>query len=178
MFAELLCRSSFSFCEGASSPEELVEQAAELGLSAIGLVDRDGVYGLPRAWRHLEDLRRADPDRALPQLVCGARVTVEGGPGLSLLVQNKAGWSALCRLLTRARCAGTLHDSPTEAPHGRAGLEKGRARVPLALVLQAGKAGGLDAIAMGNWEVSQLQQLAHAFPGRVSIALPRYLDGA
>ena len=178
MFAELLCRSSFSFCEGARSPEELVEQAARLGLSAIGLVDRDGVYGLPRAWKHLEALRKESPTRPLPALVCGARITVENGPGLALLVQNKTGWSALCRLLTRARCAGSLHDTPTEAPHRRTGLEKGRARVSLETILQSGRAGGLDAVAMGHWEETDLLRLARAFPERTSIALPRYLDGA
>ncbi len=178
MSAELLCRSSFSFCEGASSPEELVEQAAELGLSAIGLIDRDGVYGLPRAWRRLKELRAENPDRPLPALVCGARVTVEGGPGLALLVHNKAGWSALCRLLTRARCAGTLHDTPEDAPHGREGLEKGRARVALAAVLEAGRSEGLDAVAMGDWSPPDLLRLAEAFPNHVSIALPRHLDGA
>ena len=175
---ELLCRSSFSFCEGASSPEELVEQAAELGLSAIGLVDRDGVYGLARAWRRLKELRATHPDRPLPALVCGARVTVEGGPGLALLVQTRAGWSALCRLLTRARCAGTLHDTPEAAPHGRKGLEKGRARVPFAEVIAAGHAGGLDAVAMGDWSSTDLTRLAAAFVGRTSIALRRHLDGA
>ena len=175
---ELLCRSSFSFCEGASSPEELVEQAAELGLAAVGLIDRDGVYGLPRAWRRLKELRAASPDAPLPQLVCGARVTVEGGPGLALLVQDKAGWSALCRLLTRARCAGTLQDHPESSPHGREGLEKGRARVPLSFILEAGRRGGLDAVALGDWPVPALRQLADAFPERVSIALPRHLDGA
>jgi len=175
---ELLARSCFSFCEGASSPEELIEQAAELGLSAIGLVDRDGVYGLPRAWRRLKELRAADPHRPLPALVCGARVTVERGPGLALLVQTKAGWSALCRLLTRARCAGTLHDSPEAAPHGREGLEKGRARVPLQYILEAGHQGGLDAVAVGAWDPTDLHALASAFPGRTSLALRRHLDGA
>jgi error-prone DNA polymerase len=40
--------SAFSFLQGASSPEALVERAAALGYSAIALVDRDGLYGAPR----------------------------------------------------------------------------------------------------------------------------------
>ncbi|NIV47986.1 MAG: PHP domain-containing protein, partial [Gammaproteobacteria bacterium] len=42
-------KSNFSFLEGASHPEELVETAAGLGLEALALVDRDGVYGVVEA---------------------------------------------------------------------------------------------------------------------------------
>src|ERR1700676_2896682 len=44
-YAELHCRSNFSFLEGASHPEELVVRAVELGLEAVALADRDGLYG-------------------------------------------------------------------------------------------------------------------------------------
>ena len=50
-YAELFSRSNFSFLEGASHPEELIAQAKALGLDALALTDRDGVYGLVRAWR-------------------------------------------------------------------------------------------------------------------------------
>jgi len=47
-YAELHCRSNFSFLEGASHPEELVDRGVELGLQALALADRDGVYGAVR----------------------------------------------------------------------------------------------------------------------------------
>jgi error-prone DNA polymerase len=47
-YAELHCQSNFSFLDGASHPEELVEQAARLGLEAIALTDHDGMYGVVR----------------------------------------------------------------------------------------------------------------------------------
>ena len=47
-YAELHCRSNFSFLEGASHPEELVEEAARLELDALAITDRDGVYGVVR----------------------------------------------------------------------------------------------------------------------------------
>src|SRR5664279_5117887 len=47
-YAELHTHSSFSFLDGASSPEELVEEAVRLGLSALTLTDNDGVYGIVR----------------------------------------------------------------------------------------------------------------------------------
>jgi error-prone DNA polymerase len=48
-YAELHAHSSFSFLDGASDPEELVEQAARLGLDAVAITDHDGMYGVVRA---------------------------------------------------------------------------------------------------------------------------------
>jgi error-prone DNA polymerase len=48
MYVELHTSSAFSFLDGASLPEALVERAAALGYRALGLLDRDGVYGAPR----------------------------------------------------------------------------------------------------------------------------------
>ena len=47
-YAELHAHSSFSFLDGASSPEELAEEAVRLGLDALTLTDHDGVYGIVR----------------------------------------------------------------------------------------------------------------------------------
>ena len=44
-YVPLWCKSNFSFLEGASHPDELVDEAYRLGLPAIALTDRDGVYG-------------------------------------------------------------------------------------------------------------------------------------
>ena len=47
-YVELHAASAFSFLQGASLPEALVERAAALGYPALALLDRDGVYGAPR----------------------------------------------------------------------------------------------------------------------------------
>ncbi|MFM7064848.1 MAG: PHP domain-containing protein, partial [Actinomycetes bacterium] len=47
-YAELHCHSSFSFLDGASSPEDLVEEAVRLGLEALALTDHSGFYGVVR----------------------------------------------------------------------------------------------------------------------------------
>lgn len=49
-YAELHTHSNFSFLDGASHPEELVEEAARLGLDAVALTDHDGMYGVVRFW--------------------------------------------------------------------------------------------------------------------------------
>jgi len=92
---ELRCRSAFSFLEGASAPEDLVERAAELGHAALALGDRGGLYGAPR-------FHRAARARGLRALV-GARLPVAGGPELLLLVPSRRAYRDLCRLLTRAQ---------------------------------------------------------------------------
>jgi DNA polymerase III, alpha subunit len=47
-YIELHTRSAFSFLEGASVPEELIAAGLELNMPAMALLDRDGVYGVPR----------------------------------------------------------------------------------------------------------------------------------
>ncbi|MGA0894237.1 MAG: error-prone DNA polymerase [Ilumatobacteraceae bacterium] len=47
-YAELHCHSNFSFLDGVAHPEQLVEEAARLGLEALALTDRDGLYGVVR----------------------------------------------------------------------------------------------------------------------------------
>jgi len=94
-YVELRCRSAFSFLEGASTPEDLAERAAELGHGALALGDRGGLYGAPR-------FHRAARARGLRALV-GARLPVAGGPELLLLVPSRRSYRDLCLLLTRAR---------------------------------------------------------------------------
>ncbi len=72
------CRSNFSFLDGASHPEELVEEAHRLGIGSIAITDRDGVYGMVRAHVKARELG--------VHLVCGAQVSV-AAPG-SVLVSS------------------------------------------------------------------------------------------
>jgi len=67
-YAPLWCKSNFSFLEGASHAEELVEEAHRLGMRSIALTDRDGVYGMVRAHVKAKELG--------VHLVCGAQMTV------------------------------------------------------------------------------------------------------
>ena len=71
MYVELHTASAFSFLQGASLPERLVDRAAELGYPALALLDRDGVYGLPR-------FHKAATAAGL-RAIAGAELTI--GPG-------------------------------------------------------------------------------------------------
>ncbi|MFQ5684512.1 MAG: error-prone DNA polymerase [Candidatus Binatia bacterium] len=91
-YVPLWCKSNFSFLEGASHPDELVEEAYRLGLSALALTDRDGLYGIVRAHAKARDVGL--------RLIVGSQVTVDDGSVIVLLVQDRSGYSNLCRLLT------------------------------------------------------------------------------
>jgi error-prone DNA polymerase len=91
-YAELLCQSAFSFLEGASHPQALVEQAAALGHAAIGIADRNTVAGVVRA--------HVAAKAARLRLVVGARLVLQDAPDLVCYPTNRAAWGRLCRLLT------------------------------------------------------------------------------
>ncbi|HMD97941.1 MAG TPA: error-prone DNA polymerase [Terriglobia bacterium] len=95
MYVELHARSAFSFLDGASSPEGLVEACAERNLPAMALLDRDGVYGAPRF--HLA------AQKAGIRAHIGAEVTATDGSRYPLLVATRAGYRNLCRLITRMK---------------------------------------------------------------------------
>ena len=101
-YAELHCRSNFSFLTGASHPQELVARAAQLGYSAIAITDECSVAGVVRA--HEEAKRQAEAGSAI-QLIIGSEFTLEGEHAcrLVLLAHNREGYANLCDLITRAR---------------------------------------------------------------------------
>ena len=94
-YVPLWCKSNFSFLEGASHPEELIEEAHRLGLPALTLTDRDGVYGIVRAHVKARELGL--------HLIIGSQVTVDDGSTIVLLAQDRDGYANLCRLLTVGR---------------------------------------------------------------------------
>ncbi|MHB8755153.1 MAG: DNA polymerase III subunit alpha [Candidatus Acidiferrales bacterium] len=96
-YIELHARSAFSFLEGASLPEELADVCAEREIPAMALLDRDGVYGAPRF--HL-----AAKKNSLRSHV-GAEVTSSAGWRYPLLVESRAGYQNLCRLITGMKMA-------------------------------------------------------------------------
>jgi error-prone DNA polymerase len=112
MFAELLGRSCFSFLRGASQPEEMVSRAHELGLDAIALCDRMGLYGSARAHAQARELEQSvivaaelvlEPRHGRARTKGPARVAeLSDAPSVALLVEDHVGYANLCRLLTLA----------------------------------------------------------------------------
>ena len=96
MYIELHARSAFSFLEGASTPEELIDICAAHGVPAMALLDRDGVYGSPRF--HLAAVKK----RSIRAHI-GAEVTSAAGWRYPLLVESREGYQNLCRLITQMK---------------------------------------------------------------------------
>ena len=116
-YVPLWCKTNFSFLEGASHPEELIETADRLELPAIAITDRNGVYGMVRAF----DAAR----QAKVRLVTGSQVSVEDGSSIVLLAQDRAGYGNLCRLVSRGHLRnlkGTCSISWREAGEHAPGL--------------------------------------------------------
>ena len=134
-YAELHCHSAFSFLDGASYPEALVEEAARLELDALAITDHHGFYGA---------VRFGEAARALGvPSVFGAEITLNAttsrtgcedpdGRHLVILARNPKGYAQLGVLLSEAQMAG----------------EKSRPRISFATVAEA--AAGR---ARGNWVV-------------------------
>ncbi len=108
-YAELHCRSNFSFLTGASHPEELVARAARLGYAAIAITDECSVAGVVRA--HEEAKRQNEAGHAIGLLI-GSVFDVQGEGAtppcrLVLIAHHRDGYGDLCELITlaRLRCA-------------------------------------------------------------------------
>ena len=174
-YAELHAHSAYSFLDGASTPEELVEEAVRLDLRAIALTDHDGLYGVVRFAEAAKELDMATVFGAELSLSNTARTELPDPPGPHLLVlaRGPEGYRRLSRELARAHLAGGEKgvlsydlDTLTEAAGGHwqilTGCRKGHVR-------QALSTGGPDAAA------TALADLVDRFGAdRVSIELTHH----
>jgi error-prone DNA polymerase len=198
-YAELFCKTNYSFLEGASHASELIKQAAKLGLHSLALTDLNGVYGLPKAFATLQELR-AEQDCKL-RLICGAELSLgprnktgatggELGDGLAmerqrqsvsephrrivLLAKTRKGYGQICRILTKA------HE----------GREKGEACLEwLDFLFQLKALGPLDFWAIpvlytrtgfdlpAAFDVDEFRALSELVPGHVLVPLVFFKDG-
>ena len=94
-YVPLWCKSNYSFLEGASHPDELVEEAFRFGIRALALTDRDGVYGMVRAHIKARELG--------VQLIVGSEISLADETTLILLAMDRQGYANLCRLISRGR---------------------------------------------------------------------------
>src|SRR5215210_3850918 len=91
-YSELQVTTHFSFLRGASSPRELFDQAKLLGLTALGIADRNSLAGMVRAHEAARETG--------VRLVVGCRLDLTGGPSLLVYPTDRAAYSRLCRLLS------------------------------------------------------------------------------
>ena len=189
-WAELHCHSSYSFLDGASSPQALVAEAAELGLTALGITDHDGMYGVPQFAQAAERLRASG---GTLKTVFGAELSLDragtpragvpdpGGRHLLVLARDPEGYARLCRVISAAQLAGGEKGRPVydeavlAAVHGGhwailTGCRKGA--VPAALTTAGGgqtagggerTAGGGERTGGGGAALRELRRLTDVF---------------
>lgn len=152
MYAELQCKTNFSFLRGASHPEELIETAASVGLAALAITDNDGVYGIPKAYwacRKHSNLK----------LIVGADIRLLDHPRITLLAKDRAAYATLCRLITRC------HQDRDKTDPGIS-LKNFCQQIP--------ESSGLVALPA---EASNYKMLKDLFDKDLYIPLGRFLDG-
>ena len=111
-YAELHCKTNFSFLEGASHPDELVQAAADHGYYALAVTDCNSVAGVVRAHVAAKDVGL--------KLLIGAEITPVDAAPVVLLATNRKAYGNLCRLITTGRlrapkgeCQLTIEDMAT-----------------------------------------------------------------
>ncbi|MCX8282222.1 error-prone DNA polymerase [Phyllobacterium sp. 0TCS1.6C] len=111
-YHELSTTTNFSFLEGASHPQELIQQAHHLGLGGIGIADRNSLAGVVRAYSaHSELVERTGSPL---KLFIGCRlVFTDETPDLIVYPRHRSAYGQLCRLLSegreRAKIKGECH---------------------------------------------------------------------
>ena len=103
-YAELHCKTNFSFLQGASHADELVRTAVELGYTALAITDRHTLAGVVRAHTALKDVTQdLGLDRPPLHLLIGAEIVPQDGLPVILLATDRASYGRLARLLTVGR---------------------------------------------------------------------------
>ncbi|MFZ5469137.1 MAG: error-prone DNA polymerase [Myxococcota bacterium] len=166
-YVELDARSNYSFLQAGSSPEALVQRAVELGYQRLALTDRDGLYGLPRAFDRGRDLGVS--------IIVGCELTLAGPPHPTVWVhvEDFEGYQHLCQLLT----LGHARRMKGKARKPREGTPRNcYADVPHDAVCARAKGLWLLADAQTLSEAT-LRDLRDAFGERFSLRIIRHYDG-
>ena len=155
-YAELCCKSNYSFLTGASHPHELIEQAAKLGLKAIAMTDEAGVYGMAKAYHASKQFPEL-------KLLVGCALPLSDHENLTLIAKTLPGYSLMCRMLSAA--------------HG--GKEKGDAHLSFAELtswLRQAQSNDLFVLAPNSLDC-RWPELRLLMREQLFVTLNRFLDG-
>jgi error-prone DNA polymerase len=117
-YAELQVTTHYSFLRGASSPEELFAAAATLGITALGIVDRNSLAGMARAHEAAKSTG--------VRLIVGCRLDLQCGTSLLVYPTDRLPYARLCWLLTLGKTRagkGQCHLDWPDVEEWSAGLQ-------------------------------------------------------
>ncbi|MGE4429851.1 MAG: error-prone DNA polymerase [Sphingobium sp.] len=160
-YAELAAATNFSFLRGASHPAEMVRAALALGMTGIGIADRNTVAGVVRAHVAVKAARAEAPAPGGSfRLAVGARLCFADGTGdIIAYPATRHGWGRLTRLLTLGN------------------LRAAKGDCILHLTDMVDHAEDLLLIAMPGHDAATLAALREAAPGRVWLGATMHRDG-
>ena len=189
-WAELHCHSSYSFLDGASSPEELVAEAAERGLAALAITDHDGMYGVPQFVQAATRLGQRTGIKL--GTIFGAELSLDlpGGQGgvpdpvgrhLLVVARDPEGYRRLCQVISAAQLRGAEKGRPVYDPaelaeaHGGhwvilTGCRKGAVPAALARSGPAGAALAAGPAALASAAGRELRALVDVY-GRQNVVV-------
>src|SRR5437762_13324360 len=139
-FVHLRTHSHYSFLDGASSVDDLLDAAVEQGQDALALTDTNGLYGAVRFWNAARE-RGVKP-------IFGVELRLVDGDPVTVLAMDRSGWTSLCRIVSAAQLAG----------------EKTKPRATFALL--ADQAAGLVALSESD-DAETLVRLREVFGDRL-----------
>ena len=164
-YAELHCHSNFSFLDGASHPEELVTEAARLGLEALAITDHDGFYGVVRFAEAAREVGM--PTVFGSELSLGLTEPQNGvadpaGDHQIVLARDPEGYAALGSLISKGQMAG----------------EKGAPRLSFSDIADAAAAGAADhwVLLTGGRKGRVPRALVESGPSAAGVELQRLID--
>ncbi|WP_444925678.1 error-prone DNA polymerase [Microbulbifer sp. TRSA002] len=102
-YAELFCQSNFSFLQGASHPQELVQTAYNLQYTALAITDECSLSGAVRAYKELETIKSTDSKNPEFKLIFGSYFRLHNNIEIVLLAPDKTAYSELCQLISKSR---------------------------------------------------------------------------
>src|SRR5260221_891243 len=140
VFVNRRVHSHYSFLDGASGVDDLLDAAVALGQDALALTDTNGLYGAVRFWNAARE-RKMKP-------IFGVELRLVDADPVTLLAMDRTGWTSLCRIVSLAQLAG----------------EKTKPRATFSLV--AGEAAGLIALSESD-DAETLVRLREVFGDRV-----------
>ena len=126
-YAELHCKTNFSFLEGASHADELVARATELGYAALAVTDRESLAGVVRAHAAIRECNALSEHKL--RLIIGAEIQPTDSLPLVLWATDRQSYGRLSRLFTvgrrraeKGQCQLTLADIAEHAAGLLAGV--------------------------------------------------------
>jgi len=170
-YVELHARSAFSFLEGASVPEDLIDRCAQLEIPAMALLDRNSLSGAVRFHQQAK--------KSGVRAILGAEIAAPEGFRYALLAESRKGYQNLCRLITKIKLRTGHGEQENAVAHPSDLAEHAEGLVCLTGGGEGPLAFALNSDSVPETSLDQIRQITAIFGDRnVFVELQRHYDRA